>query len=231
MPNLVIIPAFNESGAIAAVVRDVRAHCDYDIVVVDDGSHDDTAQRAAEAGAVVLRHPCNLGIGAAVQTAYLFALRRGYDLVIRQDGDGQHDPSYIPAFVEILDRGDSDIVVGSRFLAREGFQSTLVRRIGIFILSIVSSLIGTRTTDPTSGYWGINRRALQVLAPRFPDDYPETEALVIAAQAGCRIREIPVVMRARTTGRSSISALYSGFYMVKVILALLVVHVRPRHRR
>jgi hypothetical protein len=231
MRTLVIIPAFNESGAIAGVVHGVRARCAYDIVVVDDGSTDDTALRAAAAGALVLRHPCNLGIGAAVQTAYLFALRRGYDLVVRQDGDGQHDPSYIPAIVEILERGESDIVVGSRFLAREGFQSTLVRRLGIVILSIVSALIGTRTTDPTSGYWGLNRRALKVLAPCFPDDYPETEALVIAAADGCRTREIPVIMRARTTGQSSISALYSGFYMVKVIVALLVGHLRLRRRR
>ena len=230
MRVLVIIPAFNEAGAIATVVGDIRTHCDYDVVVIDDGSTDDTARRAATAGAEVLRHPCNLGIGAAVQTGYLYALRGGYDLVIRQDGDGQHDPSYIPAIVEMLIRGESDIVVGSRFLAREGFQSTLVRRTGIAILSIISALIGTRTTDPTSGYWGINRRALETLAPAFPDDYPETEALLIAAAAGCRILEIPVIMRERRTGRSSIGALYSGFYMIKVILALLILHVRPRHK-
>ncbi len=227
MRILVIIPAFNESGAIAEVVADIRSHCDYEIVVIDDGSTDDTAERARAAGANVVRHPCNLGIGAAVQTGYLYALRNGYDTVVRQDGDGQHDPKYIPDFVETLARGETDVVVGSRFLAREGFQSTVVRRLGIFILSIVSALIGTRTTDPTSGYWGLNRRALEALSETHPDDYPETEALVIAAAAGCRTSEIPVVMRERTTGTSSISALYSGFYMVKVILALLIVHLSP----
>lgn len=227
MKTLVIIPAFNEAEAIGAVVADIRAHCDHDILVIDDGSVDATAARAAAAGAQVVRHPCNLGIGAAVQTGYLYALRHGYDTVVRQDGDGQHDPSYIPALLDILRRGDSDIVVGSRFLAREGFQSTVVRRLGIVILSVVSALVGTKTTDPTSGYWALNRRALEALAPSHPDDYPETEALVIAAAAGCRTSELPVRMRERETGRSSIGALYSGFYMIKVILALLIVHVRP----
>jgi glycosyltransferase involved in cell wall biosynthesis len=227
MPVLIIIPAFNEASAIAGVVEDVRRHCSYDILVIDDGSEDDSAARAVAAGARVVRHPCNLGIGAAVQTGYLFALRNGYDTVVRQDGDGQHDPSYIEQFVETLEQGDCDVVVGSRFLAREGFQSTVVRRLGILILSIISALVGTRTTDPTSGYWGVNRRALDALAPSHPDDYPETEALVIAAAAGCRIREIPVIMRERTSGTSSISALYSGFYMIKVILALLIVHLSP----
>ena len=227
MRTLVIIPAFNEAAAIAQVVADVRRHCDHDILVIDDGSRDATAARAAAAGARVLRHPCNLGIGAAVQTGYLYALRHDYDFVVRQDGDGQHDPSYIPELLEILQRGDSDIVVGSRFLARQGFQSTVVRRLGIVILTVVSALVGTKTTDPTSGYWGLNRRAVETLAPSHPDDYPETEALVIAAAAGCRTREIPVRMRERETGRSSIGVLYSGFYMIKVILALLIVHVRP----
>lgn len=231
MRVLVIIPAYNEAGAIGDTVAGVRRHCAHDIVVIDDGSADDTARRAAGAGAEVLRHPCNLGIGAAVQTGYLYALHHGYDLVIRQDGDGQHDPSYIPEFTAILERGDGDLIVGSRFLAREGFQSTLVRRIGIAILSVVSALVGTRTTDPTSGYWGINRRALAVLAHSFPDDYPETEAMLIAAAAGCRVLEVPVVMRERRTGRSSIGTLLSGFYMAKVILALLILHLRPRNKR
>lgn len=230
MKVLVIIPAYNEAAAIATTVGDIRRNCAHDIAVIDDGSADETARHAAAAGAEVLRHPCNLGIGAAVQTGYLYALQRGYDMVIRQDGDGQHDPSYIPTFVEILRRGEGDVVIGSRFLAREGFQSTIVRRVGIAILSVISALIGTRTTDPTSGYWGINRRALDILAHSFPDDYPETEAMLIAAAAGCRIVEVPVIMRERRTGRSSIGALYSGFYMVKVILALLILHVRPREK-
>ena len=224
--TLVIIPALNEAAAIAGVVNDVRANLDSDILVIDDGSTDDTRERAQGAGALVVRHPCNLGIGAAVQTGFLYALRNDYELVVRQDGDGQHDPTYIPAMIEKLHAGECDIIVGSRFLAREGFQSTWVRRLGILILTIISALVGTRTTDPTSGYWALNRRALEVLSPSHPDDYPETEALVMAARGGCTIHELPVIMRARQSGRSSISALYSGFYMIKVILALLVGRTR-----
>lgn len=228
MRTLLIIPAYNEAGAIAGVISDIRTHFAGDIAVIDDGSQDDTSVLARQAGAIVLRHPCNLGIGAAVQTGYMYALASGYDFVVRQDGDGQHDPAHIPRFLELLQANEADILVGSRFLAREGYQSTLVRRVGIFILGIVSSLVGSRVTDPTSGYWGINRRALEVLAKTHPDDYPETEALAVAARAGCRVRELPVVMRERTSGRSSISALYSGFYMMKVVIALLIGRLRPR---
>jgi glycosyltransferase involved in cell wall biosynthesis len=228
MRTLLIIPAFNEARSIQGVVNAVRPYVDGDVMVIDDGSEDDTAALARDAGAAVLRHPCNLGIGAAVQTGFLYALARGYDYVVRQDGDGQHDPAQIPRLLEVLREGDADIVVGSRFLAREGYQSTLVRRVGIFVLGIVSRLVGARVTDPTSGYWAVNRRALTVLARSHPDDYPETEALVLASRAGCRVREVPVIMYARLAGHSSIGAIYSGFYMLKVVLALLIGRLRPR---
>jgi glycosyltransferase involved in cell wall biosynthesis len=225
---LVVIPTYNEAPNIAAVLAAVRLVCAADIAVIDDGSDDDTGTAARRAGAIVLRHPCNLGIGAAVQTGFLYALDRGYDVVVRVDGDCQHDPAFIPALLEQLASDHTDIVVGSRFLAREGFQSTFVRRTGIVILGILSALVGTRVTDPTSGYWALNRRALQVLAKFQPDDYPETQSLLVATRAGCRIRELPVIMQARGGGRSSIGALQSGFYMVKVILAVLIERLRPR---
>jgi len=228
MRTLLIIPAFNEAGSIQNVINSVRPYIDGDIVVIDDGSEDDTTALAKAAGAAVLRHPCNLGIGAAVQTGFVYGLNRGYDYVVRQDGDGQHDPAQIPRLLAVLQEGEADIVVGSRFLAREGYQSTWVRRAGIFVLGIVSRLVGTRVTDPTSGYWAVNRNALRVLARSHPDDYPETEALVLAARAGCRVREVPVIMYARIAGQSSIGAIYSGFYMFKVVLALLVGRLRPR---
>jgi len=228
MRTLLIIPAFNEAASIAGVLISVRQHFNGDIVVIDDGSEDDTGELASAGGAAVLRHVCNLGIGAAVQTGFLYALEHGYDFVVRQDGDGQHDASQIPLLLGVLEKDEADIVVGSRFLAREGYQSTVVRRVGIFILGIVSALVGTRITDPTSGYWAVNRRALKVLARSQPDDYPETESLVLASRAGCRVREQPVVMYARIAGRSSISAMYSGFYMMKVVLALLIGRLRPR---
>jgi glycosyltransferase involved in cell wall biosynthesis len=226
--TLVIIPTLNEAPNIAAVVAAVRARFTGDVVVIDDGSEDDTAQRARHAGAIVLRHPCNLGIGAAVQTGFLYALAHGYEAVVRLDGDGQHDPSFLPQFLHELETDHADVIVGSRFLAREGYQSTLVRRAGILILGVLSALVGARVTDPTSGYWALNRRALGVLARSQPDDYPETQALVLVTRAGCRIRELPVVMQARNAGRSSIGALHSGFYMVKVILAVLIERLRRR---
>lgn len=228
MRTLLIIPAFNEAATIAGVINGARQYFSGDIAVIDDGSEDDTADLARAAGAMVLRHPCNLGIGAAVQTGFIFGLTRDYDFVVRQDGDGQHDPAQIPRLLAVLEADDADIVVGSRFLAREGYQSTLVRRVGIFILGIVSALVGARVTDPTSGYWAVNRRALKVLARSHPDDYPETEALVMASRAGCRVREVPVIMYARIAGESSIGVIYSGFYMFKVVLALLVGRLRPR---
>jgi glycosyltransferase involved in cell wall biosynthesis len=228
MRTLLIIPAFNEAASITGVIFSVREHFDGDITVIDDGSEDDTAELARAAGVTVLHHVCNLGIGAAVQTGFLYALEKGYDFVVRQDGDGQHDPSQIVHLLALLEKDEADIVVGSRFLAREGYQSTVVRRVGIFILGIVSALVGTRITDPTSGYWAVNRRALKVLARSQPDDYPETEALVLASRSGCRVREQPVIMFARIAGHSSISTMYSGFYMLKVVLALLVGRLRPR---
>jgi glycosyltransferase involved in cell wall biosynthesis len=228
MRTLLIIPAFNEAATVAGVIFGARQHFRGDVAVIDDGSEDDTSALAREAGAAVLRHPCNLGIGAAVQTGFLYALQQGYDFVVRQDGDGQHDPAQIPRLLEVLERDEADIVVGSRFLAREGYQSTIVRRVGIFILGIVSALVGARITDPTSGYWAVNRRALTVLARSQPDDYPETEALALASRAGFRVREQPVIMYARIAGRSSIGAIYSGFFMLKVVLALLIGRLRPR---
>ncbi len=228
MRALLIIPAFNEAGAIEGVINAVRGSFVGDIAVIDDGSEDETAALARAAGAAVLQHPCNLGIGAAVQTGFLYGLQGGYDVVVRQDGDGQHDPAQIPRLLAVLAADAADIVVGSRFLAREGYQSTLVRRMGIFVLGVVSRLVGAHITDPTSGYWAVNRRALAVLAHSHPDDYPETEALVMASRAGCRVAEVPVIMYARIAGTSSISALYSGFYMIKVVLALLVGRLRPR---
>jgi glycosyltransferase involved in cell wall biosynthesis len=226
MRLLVVIPAYNEAPTIPAVVAGVRAQSAADILVVDDGSSDETSEVAKGCGVVVLRHPCNLGIGAAVQSGFLYAIEHDYDSVVRIDGDGQHDPAYIKQFLEPLCAGTADIVIGSRFLARRGYQSTFVRRTGIVILSLISALVGARVTDPTSGYWALNRRALSLLAVSHPDDYPETEAMVVATRGGCRIREIPVQMLARTAGRSSISAIHSGFYMFKVIVAVLIQRLR-----
>jgi len=225
---LVVIPTLNEAANIAAVVDGVRGTCGADVLVVDDGSDDGTAGLARAAGATVLRHACNLGIGAAVQSGFLYAIAHGYDAVVRVDGDGQHDPGFIPVLLDELARDRADIVVGSRFLAREGYQSTVVRRVGIVILGVLSALVGARVTDPTSGYWALNRRALDVLGRWHPDDYPETQSLLLATRAGCRVREVPVVMRPRHAGNSSISTVHAGFSMLKVILAVLIERLRSR---
>lgn len=227
--TLVIIPAFNEAANLAGVIAAIRTQFAGDVLVVDDGSEDATAVEAQRAGALLVRHGCNLGIGAAVQTGFLYALAHGYDRVLRLDGDGQHDPAYIPEFLATLSADSTDIVVGSRFLGRAGYQSTVVRRAGILILAVISALVGTRVTDPTSGYWGLNRRALELLVQYHPDDYPETQALVLATRAGCRVSEIPVIMRVRGSGHSSIAGAFeSGFYMLKVILAVLIERLRRR---
>jgi glycosyltransferase involved in cell wall biosynthesis len=227
--TLIVIPAYNEAPNIAAVVAGIRATFTGDVLLVDDGSDDATAAEAYSAGAKVLQHPCNLGIGAAVQTGFLYAVAHGYDFVVRLDGDGQHDPIYIPQLLDLLQKGEADVVVGSRFLAGEGYQSTLVRRIGIFTLGTLSALVGTRVTDPTSGYWALDRRAVELLARLQPDDYPETQALVLVTRAGFRIKEIPVIMQGRTAGRSSIAgSVQAGFYMLKVMLAVVIERLR-RH--
>jgi len=226
--TLVVIPTFNEAANITAVVEGVRSTCGGDVLVVDDGSDDATAALARAAGATVLRHACNLGIGAAVQSGFLYAIAHGHDAVVRVDGDGQHDPGFIPVLLDELAHDRADIVVGSRFLAREGYQSTVVRRVGIVILGVLSALVGARVTDPTSGYWALNRRALEVLGRWHPDDYPETQSLLLATRAGCRVREVPVVMRPRHGGNSSIGAVHAGFYMLKVILAVLIERLRSR---
>jgi glycosyltransferase involved in cell wall biosynthesis len=226
MRRIAIVPALNEEAAIARVIDEIRAYDpQLEIVVVDDGSPDRTAQAARAAGAHVLRLPFNLGIGGAVQTGFRYAYENGFELAVRVDGDGQHDPAQLSAVVEPVLRGDADIVVGSRYLGPggDGYRSTTPRRIGIRILArVVSLLTGQRITDPTSGFQALNRKAITLFALDYPHDYPEVEALVLLLRHRLRLREVPIAMRPRAGGRSSIRALSSAYYMVKVLLALFV---------
>ena len=224
--GLAIVPALNEARTIARVIDEIRAYdARLEIVVVDDGSIDRTGELARAAGARVLRLPFNLGIGGAVQTGFRHARENEFDFAVRVDGDGQHDPAQLAAVVEPLLRGEADIVVGSRYLSPggRGFRSSVPRRTGIRVLAgIVSRLTGQRITDPTSGFQALDRKAIALFAADYPHDYPEVEALVLLLRHRLRLMEVPIEMRPRTAGRSSIQTLSSGYYMVKVLLALLV---------
>lgn len=220
-----VVPAFDEESAIAAVVHELHAFDPaIDVVVVDDGSSDATAEAAAAAGAAVVRLPFNLGIGAAVQTGFRYALERGYDTAVRLDGDGQHDPTELPKLLEPLARDEADVVTGSRF--REtggGYRPPLARRLGItWFARLVSLLSGQRVTDTTSGFQALNRRGIALFASDYPSDYPEVEATVLLLKHRLRLVEVPVQMREREHGSSSITFLRSLYYAIKVTLALLV---------
>ncbi len=227
---LTIIPAHNEADSLARVIAEVRAAvAKADIVVVDDGSWDATAAIALAAGAELLRLPFNLGIGSAMQTGFKFASREGYDIAVQVDGDGQHDASYIPVLLEAVMKGDCDMALGSRYLNSGSYGGPAGRRWGTALFSrILSLMLGQKMTDATSGFRAINRPLIEQFARDYPRDYPEVEALLAAHMARRRIREVPVDMRQRGGGRSSIGSFRSVYYMVKVLLALLVTATRGR---
>ncbi len=232
--GLVIVPAFNEAATIAQVVEEVRqAAPRLDIVVIDDGSTDGTAARVP-APARVLRLPFNLGIGGAMQTGYRFAAEQGHQVAIQVDGDGQHPAGEIPALLARLDAGDADLVIGSRFLRSgagagdgDGYRQTRSRAAGSGILRHLLRLLTGRTfTDCTSGFRAANRRVIEAFAHHYPDDYPEPEVVLLLQRAGFQIAEVPVAMRHRSAGRSSISLLRGIYYVIKVAVALLLATAR-----
>ena len=224
--RVAIVPALNEEDAIASVIDEIRAFDPgLDVVVVDDGSTDGTTRAARARGARVLRLPFNLGIGGAVQTGFRLAFEQGYDIAVRVDGDGQHDPAQLGYVLDPVLNGEADIAVGSRFAgdAASGYQSSRPRRIGIRLLAlVVSRIVRRRVTDTTSGFQALNREGIALFARDYPHDYPEVEATVMVFRHRLRLREVPVTMRARDSGRSSITTLRSVYYMVKVLLAIFV---------
>lgn len=230
---LIIIPAYNEAEGIRRVIADVRHHIPYaDILVVNDGSSDSTGDEAAKEGVLVVNLSCNLGIGGAVQTGYKYAQRHGYHYAAQLDGDGQHNPRDFNRLLEELQQSRTDMVVGSRFVEKQGFQSTFARRIGIDLLSgLLTLLLHRKVTDPTSGYRVCGPRAIALFAKEYPADYPEVEALVQLDNCGCTFSEVPVVMRQRLTGSSSIRALGSVYYMVKVIISVLITRTKKKEKK
>jgi len=231
LKRVAIVPAFNEQDAVGRVIEEIRAYdAGFEIVVVDDGSIDNTAEVARAHRAHVVRLPFNLGIGGAVQTGFRFAYENGFELAVRLDGDGQHDASQLDLVLAPVLEGRVDIAVGSRYLERgNGYRSSATRRLGIRILArTVSLLTGQRITDPTSGFQALDRKAITLFAADYPHDYPEVEALVLLLRHRLRLCEVPVSMRPRATGQSSIRTFSSVYYMVKVLLALFVGSFRRR---
>jgi len=229
---LAVVPAYNEASTVAAVVRSLHERAPrFDVIVVDDGSTDDTAGRAEAAGAAVVRLPFNLGIGGAVQTGFVYALERGYDYMVQVDGDGQHDPAELDKLVAAI-RADPtlDMVCGSRFLTDDNrYPAPISRRTGIHLFAFALNLILDQpVSDPTSGFRLYNRRAIALFARDYPHDYPEVEAVLMLHAHRLRMAEVPVQMHPRGGGRSSITKARSAYYMIKVSLALLVGLMRRR---
>ena len=222
--RLAIVPAYNEAEAIETVISELRAFDpDLEIVVIDDGSSDGTGTRAAKTGAQVVNLPFNLGIGGAMQTGYQYARNRGFDLAIQVDGDGQHDPREIASLIEPILVGDADMAVGTRFAGGRRYQPPFARRVGIRLFArVVSLIVRQRVTDTTSGFRAVNRRGIALFASDYPHDYPEVETTVLVHQHRLRMVEVPVNMRTRAVGRSSITLFQSIYYTIKVSLALFV---------
>jgi glycosyltransferase involved in cell wall biosynthesis len=224
MKILIIVPAYNEEASLPGVIRDLREHApSANVIVVNDGSRDATAQTAQNLGVEVLDLPYNLGIGGAVQAGYVYAERYRYDIAVQFDGDGQHLGKEIGKLIKPLEKDVADIVIGSRFLVPGGYRAPVLRTLGIWIFSfILSRVLSTPVTDSTSGFRAANRRAIEFFARMYPDDYPEAEALVLAHKMNLRMLEVAVAMRERTGGKSSITLMRSLYYMIKVLMAIFI---------
>jgi glycosyltransferase involved in cell wall biosynthesis len=229
--RLAVVPAYNESATITAVVAGLHRHAPaFDVLVVDDGSTDDTLARAEEAGAKVIRLPFNLGIGGAVQAGFVYGEEQGYDRVAQVDGDGQHDPAELARLDAAMTAEPVNMVCGSRFLSRDlKYPAPISRRTGIHVFAfLLSRLVGQRVSDPTSGFRLYDRRAIQLFSHDYPHDYPEVEAVLMLHHHRLTMAEIPVRMFTRGGGVSSISTGKSAYYMIKVLLALFVGLARRR---
>lgn len=228
---LVIIPAYNEEGNIANVVSGIRDTCPQaDILVVDDGSKDQTANVARSAGVRLVSHPFNLGYGSTIQTGYKYAFAEGYDYLVQIDGDGQHDPAYIDKLLAPVVRGEADFAIGSRFMGLESYTPSLARRAGITLFrTIVSMIIGRKVTDCTSGFQAFNRDVIRFFTSDiFPCDYPDADVLVALHCARFSSCEVPVRMHRNLQGKSMHSGIKPLYYVLKMLLSILVTSLRSR---
>lgn len=228
MKKLIIIPAYNESACIENTVRDIMENApDFDYVIINDCSTDNTRAICEKNGFNIVNLPINLGIGGAVQTGYMYALEYGYDVAVQVDGDGQHDAQFLRTMAYYLEEHQVDMVIGSRFIEKEGFQSSFLRRVGInYFTGLIKIFTGKTITDPTSGLRMVGKNVIRLFADSYPKDYPEPESTVAALKRHLVVEEIPVVMRERQGGESSITLKRSVYYMIKVTLAIFMEALR-----
>lgn len=229
MRSLAVIPAFNEAAALGGVIDRIRtAAPGLPIVVVDDGSSDGTTEAARRAGAHVVRLPFNLGYGVALQTAYKYALRHGYDCVVQLDGDGQHEPADIPALLHVVVAGEADVALGSRFIGETGYRSGSVRRLGMRFFGLLAFILtGVRFSDVTSGFQALSLDVLRFFAAeRYPGDYPDADVLIMLERGGFKVKEVPVRMYARRGGSSMHSGLRPVYYLFKMLLSVSLAPLR-----
>lgn len=233
MKKLIIIPAYNESANIENTVKDIVNNApDFDYVIINDCSTDNTLEICERNGFNVVNLPLNLGIGGAVQTGYRYAYNNGYDIAVQVDGDGQHDPTFLEKMAETMLAENADMLIGSRFIEKEGFQTSRARRMGITYFSwLIKLFTRKKITDPTSGLRMINSDIIKVFAESYPRDYPEPESVVHVIRLGKNVREIPVIMRERQGGKSSIRFFSSIYYMIKVTVAILTELMRKIDRK
>jgi len=223
MRCLLIVPCYNEQETIAVLFNEIRDKTPYDVLVVNDCSTDNSKEILQREGIPHLDLPLNLGIGGAVQTGYRYALQNGYDIAIQLDGDGQHDPGQAEKLIEPIKQGIADLVIGSRYIDKTGYQSSTMRRVGIrFFKLLIFCLCGKHITDATSGFRAVNRKAMKLFDIYYAKDYPEPESNALAIKNKMRVCEVPVTMRERQGGISSIKALQPVYYMLKVTLGIII---------
>jgi len=226
----IIIPAYNEAGRIGSTIAGIRKFSNADIIVVSDGSNDNTVSEAKAAGADVIELPFNLGYGAALQTGFKYALRKGYEFAIQMDADGQHDPSAIQSLIKPVLDGEIDISVGSRFLGQSNYKAPFIRRVGMLFFSFIASIFtGKRVTDPTSGFQALNRKAMEFYASdAYPVDYPDADVIIMLHRRGIKFREVPVTMKMAVGKVSMHNGFKPIYYTFKMLLSILVTLLRNK---